>query len=146
MVVNIFLVKFELDSNGAYIDGMSDLIESVSVPSDIFHSLVTTTDGVTLSKLEVFQDESRSASFEIRCYLPGDVFKLRGRLREVFLDKLRNSVAEIGTASVDELDARLLEAILGLFKVLTSLDDLLTRKLKGFLADDSMVVRVDTNE
>lgn len=146
MSVNIFLVKFVLDSNCAYVDGMSDLVESVTVPSDIFHNLVAGTDGAKQSQLQVFEDESRSASFQIGCYLPNDVSRLRARLREVFLDKLRNSAAEVGSASVNQLDVKLLEAILGVFKVLTNLDALLTQKLEGFRDDDSMVVRVVTNE
>ncbi len=146
MLVNIFLVKFELDSNSAYVDGMSDLVESVSVPSDIFRNLVAGTDGAKPSQLEVFEDESKSKSFQIGCYLPADVSSLRARLREIFLGKVRNSAAAVGSASVNQVDVKLLEAMLGEFKVLTSLDALLTRKLEGFRDDDSMVVRVDINE
>lgn len=146
MLVNIFLVKFELDTSCAYIDGMSDLVESVSVPLDIFRSLIAGKDGVKYSQLEVYEDENRSVSFHIGCYLPDDVARLRARLREVFLDKLRESATEFGPASVKQVDVKLLETILGLFKILTSLDALLTRKLEGFLDDDSMVVRVDINE
>lgn len=146
MLVNIFLVKFELDSNSAYVDGMSDLVESVSVPSDIFRSLVAGTDGVKHSQLQVFEDESKSTSFQIGCYLPADVSRLRARLREMFLDKIRESAAAVGSASVNQINVKLLEEILGEFKVLTSLDALLTRKLEGFRDDDSMVVRADINE
>lgn len=146
MSVNIFLVKFTLDSRGTYVDGGSDLIESVTVPSEIFHSLVAGTDGAKRSLLEVFEDESRRESFQIGCYLPDDASRLRDRLREVFLDKLRNSAVGVGSASVNQLDVKFLEAILGAFKVLTNLDALLTQKLDGFRDDDSMVVRVDTNE
>lgn len=146
MSVNIFLVKFALDSGGAYVDGRSDLIESVTVPSDLFHNLVAATDGAKCSQLQVFEDESRSASFQIDCYLPDDASRLRERLREVFLDKLRKSAAEVGSASVNQLEVKFLEAILGTFKVLTNLDALLTQKLEGFRDDESMVVRVDTNE
>ena len=146
MLVNIFLVKFELDSNSAYIDGMSDLVESVSVPSDVFRSLVAGAGGAKPSLLEVFEDESKSKSFQIGCYLPADVSSLRAHLREIFLSKVRDSAVAVGSASVNQVDAKLLEAMLGEFKVLTSLDALLTRKLEGFRDDDSMVVRVDINE
>ncbi|TGP44902.1 hypothetical protein EN871_09995 [bacterium M00.F.Ca.ET.228.01.1.1] len=146
MSVSIFLIKFALDSGGAYVDGRSDLIESVTVPSDLFHNLVAGTDGIKRSQLKVFEDESRRESFQIGCYLPDDASRLRERLREVFLDKLRNSAAEVGAASVNQLDAKPLEAILGAFRALTNLDALLTQKLEGFRDDDSMVVRVDTNE
>lgn len=146
MLVNIFLVKFELDSNSAYVDGMSDLIESVSVPSDIFRRLVAGEDGVKSSQLQVFEDESMSASFQIGCYLSADVSRLRARLREMFLAKVRDSAAAVGSASANQIDVKLLEEMLGEFKVLMSLDALLTRKLEGFRDDDSMVVRADINE
>lgn len=146
MSVSIFLVKFALDSQGAYVDGRSDLIESVNVPSAIFDSLVAGTDGANYSQLTVFEDETKRECFQINCYLPGDASKLRERLRELFLEKLRSSAAEVGSASVNRLEIRFLEEILNTFRALTSLDMLLTRKLEGFLDDDSMVVRVDTNE
>lgn len=146
MSVSIFLVKFALDSHGAYVDGRSDLIESVTVPSDLFHNLVSGTGGAKRSQLEVFEDESRRQSFQIDCYLPDDASRLRERLREIFLDKLRKSAAEVGSAAINQLEAKLLQGILGEFKALTTLDALLTQKLEGFRDDDSMVVRVDANE
>jgi hypothetical protein len=146
MSVSIFLVKFALDSNGAYVDGRSDLIESVTVPSDLFDNLVAGTDVAKRSQLEVFEDENMRESFQIDCYLSDDASRVRERLRELFLDKLRNSAVEVGSASINQLEVKLLEAILGAFKVLTNLDALLTQKLEGFRDDDSMVVRVDTNE
>lgn len=146
MLVNIFLVKFELDSASAYLDGMSDLVESVSVPLDIYHSLIAGGGGVKQSQLQVFEDESKSMSFQIGCYLPADVSRLRTCLREMFVDKVRDSAGAVGSASINQIGAKLLEEILGEFKVLTSLDALLSRKLEDFFDDDSMVVRVDINE
>lgn len=146
MSVNIFLVKFALDSGGAYVDGRSDLIESVTVPSDLFFNLVEAADGAKSSRLQVFEDESKRVSFQIDCYLPDDTFRLRERLREVFLDELRKSAAEVGSASVNQLEFKFLDATLGRFNALTNLDALLTQKLKDFRDDESMVVRVDTNE
>lgn len=146
MSADIFLVKFELDSNSAYVDGMSDLVESVSVPSDIFRSLVAGTDAAKLSKLQVFEDESKTESFEIGCYLPSDVSMLRARLREMFLAKVRDSAAAAGSDSAIQINVKLLEEMLGELKVITSLDALLTRKLQGFRDDDSVVVRADINE
>lgn len=146
MSVSIFLVKFSLDSCGAYIDGRSDLIESVTVPSDLFHQLVMGTEGPQLSQLEVFEDESRRESFQVSCYLPNEASRLREHLREIFLNTLRKSADEVGAVSMNHLETKVLEAILGTFKALTSLDALLTRKLETFRDDESMVVRVDTNE
>ena len=146
MSVSIFLVKFSLDSSGAYFDGKSDLIESVTMPSDLFHQIVAKTEGVQLSQLEIFEDESRRKNFQIDCYLPNDAVNLRERLRDTFLDTIRKSAGEVGSASINQLEVKILEAIIGKFKALTNFDALLTKKLEFFRNDDSMVVRVDANE
>jgi len=146
MSVSIFLVKFALDSSGAYVDGRSDLIESVTVPCDLFHKLAMGTEGLQLSQLEVFEDESRRESFQVSCYLPNEASRLREHLREIFLDTLRKSADEVGSVSMNHLEAKVINVILGTFKTLTNLDALLTRKLEVFCDDESVVVRVDINE
>ena len=146
MSVDIFLVKFTLDSSGAYVDTESDLIESVTIPSDLFHELRTRRPGAKSSLLQVFEHEDKQASFEIDCYLPDDASTLRDDLRAVFLQKLRKFAVDTGSASVDQLKTGLVDSILGTFKSLTNLDALLTRKLEGFRDDDSVVVRVNANE
>lgn len=146
MSVTFFLVKFELDSGSAYLDGKSDLIEFVDVPIDIFHALVAEGGGIQCSKLEIFENETRSASYQIDCYVTPDVDRLRARLRKIILNKIKESAAELSTAFDGENDVRALEAIMGMFKVLTNLDYLLTRKLNGYRDDDSIVVRVSGHE
>lgn len=142
----IYLVKYELDPEGAYIDGASDLIESVTVPSDLFLKLIESTHGAKHSQLQVFEDELKNASFKISCYLQDDVLKLKERLREVFLDELRKSASHINSVSLKNMEHNFLDATMGTFKVLTNLDALLTLKLKFFLDDESVVVRVNTDE
>jgi hypothetical protein len=146
MTVNIFLVNFALDESGAYIDGRSDLIESVTLPFNLFQKLAGFDGGIRRSQLKVFEDENKCASFQIDCYLPDDVSRLRDSLRTEFLDKLRKSAAEIGSATVDQVEPNFLRTLLSAFKLLTNLDALLTQKLERFREDESIVVRVHTNE
>lgn len=142
----IFLVNYELDSDGAYIDSASDLIEFVTVPSDLFLSLVDAKHAVKSSQLQVFEDEKKCASFQINCFLPDDVLRLKERVREVFLDELRKSAIEANLASNKKGELDFLDATLSTFKVLTNLDALLTQKMKIFSDDQSIVVRVNNDE
>lgn len=142
----IFLVNYELDSDGAYIDSASDLIEFVTVPSDLFLSLLDAKQAVKSSQLQVFEDESKCASFQINCFLPDEVLRLKERVREVFLDELQKSALHANLASTKNEELDFLDATFSTFKVLTNLDALLTRKLKIFSDDQSIVVRVNTNE
>lgn len=142
----ILLVNYELDSDGAYIDGASDLIEFVTVPSDLFLSLVDEKNAVKSSQLRVFEDESKCASFQINCFLPDDVLRLKGRVREVFLDELRKSALDASLASSKKGEFDFLDTTFSTFKALTNLDALLTRKLKDFGDDQNIIVRVNTDE
>lgn len=146
MSVHIFLVEWILDSDNAYIDGKSHLIRAVTVPSYLFEKLATAGDGVKSSQLQVFEDEARLTSFQIDCYLPDDVARLRDDVRRAFVDALRQSAGEVGSVSAAELDIKQLEPILHTFETLTSLDALLTQKLELFRDDERIVVRVDTDE
>lgn len=142
----IFLVKYELDSEGAYIDGASDLIEFVDVPKELLSKLVDGKDILASSCLKIFEDDSKSASFEINCYLPGDILKIKENLRALFIRNVCEAARNFTDADLNYSAADNIEKIFADFRSLTNLDALLDKKIRYFFDDDSVIVRVDVNE
>jgi len=144
MPVDFYLVKYELDPDGAYIDTSSDLICSITVSDEIYDAIMATEHGdpPQISSLEVFEETDKNKSFEVDCFQPNDVSKIRDRLREIFRDKVSAAAREFENSSTDLPGSESLERYFSQFRAITGLDELLSLKVMSYGTDAGVVVRV----
>jgi len=128
------LMKYELDSNGRYLEDTGTIIESSFISEDLLKALI---ERVPPAKLTIFEELGSDESSDAICLQNDKIQEALDFIKNEFILLLKAS--KIST--IENSNERLLEAISAL-RMITNLYSILEIKFEKYKSDDTVVIKL----